>query len=77
MDQVMMVFLLIMVGATALCCFGVLFIVNPTAVHKMNMGNSRPIVSLDSTFVKHHYSTGVSFLVIGVALLYIILRVLW
>jgi hypothetical protein len=43
----------------------------------MNMGNSRPIISLDSTFVKYHYYTGVSFLVIGVALLYIILRVIW
>ena len=77
MDQVTMALWLAMVAAVALCFFGVFFLVNPTAGHKMNMGITQSIASFDSTFLKHHYYAGASFLVVGVVLLYIILRVLW
>jgi len=77
MDQVTMALWFAMVAAGALCLFGVLFLVNPTAVHKMNMAINHSIASFDSTFVKHHYYAGASFLVVGVALLYNILSVLW
>ena len=53
----------------AICCFiGVLFVMAPQVVHKLNQKTRSSILSLD-LLVKYHRITGVLLLAVGVYLL--------
>ncbi|OGQ73666.1 MAG: hypothetical protein A3G40_09235 [Deltaproteobacteria bacterium RIFCSPLOWO2_12_FULL_57_22] len=76
MEQITMFLWLITIAGVICCLFGLLFLASPHAVHKLNQGISRSILSVDTTFVKYNRYTGVSFLAIGTVLLYIVIRIL-
>ena len=64
----MNILLLSMLGG-AICCFiGVLFVMAPQVVDKLNQKTSSPILSLD-LLRKYHRITGVLLLAVGVYLL--------
>lgn len=50
--------------------FGLLFLVTPEVVHRLNQGISRSILTFDTILVKYNRVTGVLFLAVGVFLLY-------
>lgn len=74
MDQATM-FLWIITAAGVMCSiFGVLFLLSPQMVHRLNQGISRRIMSFDTTFVKYSTYSGILFLAIGAFLLYMTIQ---
>ena len=65
------------IGIAGVMCsiFGALLLVNPQVVHKLNQGISRSILSFDKIFFEYNRHAGISLLVIGIALLYMIIRI--
>jgi len=74
MDQATMLLWLTMAGGVVCFLFGLLFLVTPQMVHKLNQGISRSILTLDTTFEKHNRFAGALFLVVGVFLLYMTIQ---
>ena len=54
--------------------FGVLFLLNPQVVHKLNQGISCSLLSFDTTLMKHNRVTGAALLIAGCFLLYMGIR---
>jgi len=65
------------IGTSGILCslFGILLLTSPQAIHKLNERITRSILSFDSIFLKYNRYAGISFLVTGAALLYMIIRV--
>lgn len=73
----MTLFLWVVGIAGVICCLsGSIFLASPHMIHKINQGISRSIISLDETFMKYNRYAGLSFLVVGIVLIYFILRIL-
>jgi len=76
MDQFAIFFWVVIIAGFLCSLFGVLLVASPKAVHKLNAGISRSIISFDASILKYSRYAGVSFLVVGIALLYMIFRIL-
>jgi len=76
MNEITLFLWLVAIAGGVCCLFGVLFVVNPQVIHKANQAISFSILSFDATFMKYNRYTGLSFLAIGIVLLYFIIRIL-
>jgi uncharacterized protein YjeT (DUF2065 family) len=62
---------LVMAGGALCILFGVVMMLTPQVIHKMNAGINQTIVSLDETFLKYNWISGITFLVLGLILVYV------
>lgn len=74
MEQTSLFLWLALAGGGLSYLFGVLFLLNPQVVHKLNQGISFSLMSFDTALMKHNRITGAALLIAGCFILYMAIR---